>query len=107
MNEKQHKQNETSRQKDPDRFWIALGVVALVIFAIFIAQQSLSAPATFNTLPANITRDLAYQKYEEGVFILDVRDPEKWAESHIPGSTLIPLDELESRTSEIPFDQEG
>lgn len=80
--------------------------MVIVVFVISILYQSFFAPATFNTLPANINRDVAYQKYEEGVFILDVRDHEEWVEYHIPGATLIPLDELESRTSEIPFDQE-
>jgi rhodanese-related sulfurtransferase len=38
--------------------------------------------------------------------MLDVRQPEEWIEYHIPGSTLIPLDQLEARLNEIPQDQE-
>ena len=96
--------------KNKNRIWIILGIIALILFSIFIAHlSSLSSPATFetvNTVPDKIDKDLAYQKHEEGVFILDVRDPEEWSEYHIPNSTLIPRDELETRISEIPFDQE-
>jgi len=37
---------------------------------------------------------------------LDVRTPEEWVDFHAPNSTLIPLDELESRVNELPRDQE-
>jgi rhodanese-related sulfurtransferase len=43
---------------------------------------------------------------DDGAFILDVREPEEWAEYHIPGSTLIPLGELQSRANELPRDRE-
>ena len=96
--------------KDKNRIWIILGIIALILLAIFMAHlSSLSSPTTFetvNTVPDKIDKDLAYQKYEEGIFILDVRDPEEWAEYHIPSSTLIPRDELEIRINEVPFDQE-
>jgi rhodanese-related sulfurtransferase len=38
--------------------------------------------------------------------VLDVRQPEEWDQVHIPGTTLIPLGELESRLSEVPKDKE-
>ena len=98
--------NNISARKDPDRIPDIIGTVVAIISVIMILSLSFSVPGISNSLPANINRSLVYQKYKEGVFILDVRDPEEWAESHIPGSTLIPLDELESRTGEIPFDQE-
>jgi rhodanese-related sulfurtransferase len=44
----------------------------------------------------------AYQMRENGAFILDVRTQEEWVEVHIPDSTLIPLEELETRISEVP-----
>jgi rhodanese-related sulfurtransferase len=43
---------------------------------------------------------------DSGAFILDVREPDEWNESHIPGATLIPLGELASRVDEVPQDQE-
>ncbi len=42
---------------------------------------------------------------DEGAFILDVREDYEWAEGHIPGSTLIPLNELPDRLAEVPQDQ--
>lgn len=38
-------------------------------------------------------------------FLLDVREPHEQAICHIAGAKLIPLGELESRTSEIPGDK--
>jgi rhodanese-related sulfurtransferase len=52
------------------------------------------------------TRGEAFAKREAGAFILDVRQPEEWQEYHVPGSTLIPLGELEGRVDELPRDQE-
>jgi rhodanese-related sulfurtransferase len=48
----------------------------------------------------------AYQKRQEGAFMLDVRTSEEWAAGHIPGAVLIPLDQLSTRSGELPGDQE-
>lgn len=37
-----------------------------------------------------------------GLSVLDVRSPSEWEAGHIEGSTLIPLPELENRSSEVP-----
>jgi sulfur-carrier protein adenylyltransferase/sulfurtransferase len=42
----------------------------------------------------------------EDLFILDVRQPEEYEESSIPGSVLIPLAELRERLDEVPRDRE-
>jgi rhodanese-related sulfurtransferase len=42
----------------------------------------------------------------QGAFLVDVRQPEEFAEGHIAGSTLIPLDDLESRVAEVPRDRQ-
>lgn len=39
------------------------------------------------------------------VFIMDVRTQEEYDEGHIMGSTLIPVDELDSRLKELPRDK--
>jgi rhodanese-related sulfurtransferase len=41
---------------------------------------------------------------DSGAFVLDVRQPEEWAEVRIPGATLIPLGELPARLDEVPRD---
>jgi rhodanese-related sulfurtransferase len=43
---------------------------------------------------------------DAGAFILDVRQPDEWAEYHIPDTTLIPLGELSARIGEVPRDQD-
>ena len=48
----------------------------------------------------------AAKKRDAGAFILDVRTPEEWNEYHVPGSTLIPIDELPKRVAEVPKDKE-
>lgn len=37
--------------------------------------------------------------------MLDVRTQAEWSEVHIPGATLIPLDELGVRMDELPADE--
>ena len=39
--------------------------------------------------------------------VIDIRVPEQFAESHIPGSINIPQDELSSRASELPEDRDA
>ena len=78
-------------------------VVALIIFLIASlgGEQSSSA----EKLPAFVSVDEAYQLYQEGTFVLDVRTLEEWNDFHAPNTTLIPLDELASRVNELPKDQ--
>jgi phage shock protein E len=65
-----------------------------------------SAPAAAAPLPDTVSIAEAAAKREAGAFILDVRTPEEWNDYHIPGSTLIPLDQLENRLNEVPKDKE-
>ncbi len=48
----------------------------------------------------------AVELRDQGAFILDVRQPEEWNELHVPGATLIPLDQLPQRVNEVPKDKE-
>jgi rhodanese-related sulfurtransferase len=57
-------------------------------------------------LPAEISVEEAYQKYNAGGFVLDVRSPEEWIEYHAPNTLLIPLDELPDRIQELPRDRD-
>ena len=38
---------------------------------------------------------------EKGIILLDVRTIEEYTEKHIPGSILIPVDEIQSKASEL------
>ena len=44
----------------------------------------------------------AYQLYQDDVFVLDVRTPEEYQDGHLPGATLIPIDQLGARYGELP-----
>jgi phage shock protein E len=51
---------------------------------------------------------LAHQLVEDqGALLLDVRTPGEFAERHLPGSLLIPHDEIDRRISEVLEAQEG
>ena len=97
----------TSSSKKSTWLWvtIAAAIVLIGIFGVFILFPS-SDQVSATTLPAEITVDEAYEKYENGVYFLDVRTPEEWVEYHAPNTTLIPLDQLEARVNEVPHDQE-
>lgn len=62
--------------------------------------------AATTSYPLEITTTDAAAKRNAGAFILDVRQPEEWADYHVPGSTLIPLGELSARVNEVPRDKE-
>jgi len=62
------------------------------------------APAA--ALPATVSVAEAAALRDAGAYILDVRQPEEWAEVHIPGAVLIPLGELPGRLAEVPRDSD-
>lgn len=41
------------------------------------------------------------EKLREGATLYDVREPEEYAEGHIPGAVNLPLSQLQARESEI------
>ncbi len=62
--------------------------------------------STQNLVVREISIDQAYQLYQEKVAFLDVRTPEEWNDAHVPGSTLLPLEDLENRVNDLPKDLE-
>ncbi|UCD99250.1 MAG: rhodanese-like domain-containing protein [Chloroflexota bacterium] len=94
-----------------DRSWLWLGSLLFLITILSLGISSCStapAPAAESaaTLPAEISINEAHKLYQEGVYFLDVRTQEEWDEFHAPNSTLIPLDQLESRLGELPQDEQ-
>ena len=73
---------------------------------VVATQAAASTPVSAIPLPDEITVAEAAAKRNAGAFILDVRTPEEWNEYHIPGTTSIPLDQLETRLNEVPKDKE-
>jgi rhodanese-related sulfurtransferase len=96
---------EVQRQKMTRReipwFTIAIFAIAAVGLALIVGYRLLN-PST----GAEISVTSAYEKYEEGAFLLDVREEHEWNGIRIPNTTWIPLGELAERTNELPRDQE-
>lgn len=97
------KQKRAKRQTTNIWLWGLLGLVVIALGGFLIFEQNGTAVDAY---PQEISVSQAAAKRQAGVFILDVRQPEEWADAHIPGSTLIPLGDLESRINEVPKDQE-
>ena len=75
--------------------WIGLGVAAMVGVLFLLFRPS-------DRGLTKITAAEAYDRYQRGAFLLDVRELEEWSSAHIPGSVFIPLDELAGRLDEVP-----
>lgn len=85
--------------------WIAVITLVVVIAAVVLWLLTRNSPAAADSSKEISVND-AYAKYNAGVFLLDVRTAEEWAEYHVPDTTHIPLDELDKRLGELPRDQE-
>jgi rhodanese-related sulfurtransferase len=100
--------------------WVlsGLGLLVVIVVAVLILQGTgtgttsaqvagvPAAAASTTSLPAEISVAEAAAKRDAGAFILDVREPNEWADYHIPGATLIPLGQLSTRVNEVPRDKE-
>lgn len=82
----------------------AVGILVIALGAFWKLQPKSSRAN--NTALRIISVAEAYSKYEQGIFLLDVRSPQEWEKNHIPNTTLIPLDQLPDRINEVPKDQE-
>lgn len=108
---KKKKQRQRSNNKAA-LILIGAGAVLLVIVAVWLALSAPSGPpaqAQAEIPLAEIERvSLADAKTafdQNRALFLDVRDPESYAASHIPGARNIPLTNLESRLNELSPDQ--
>lgn len=79
--------------------------ILLLVFVAIIVYL-LAIGGTSSGLSREITTEQAYQKYQAGAFVLDVRTQDEWNQYHAPNTTLIPLDQLQARMGEIPRDKE-
>lgn len=103
-------------KKSQPQYVIWLGTALLVILAIAFGSYYLSPPAADITndivengdiaFPMDVSVDEAFEMRDSGAFILDVRTQEEWEDHHIPGATLIVLDELDQHLDQIPTDQD-
>jgi rhodanese-related sulfurtransferase len=82
---------------------VQLGLVALVVLVVYLIASATGGAAT--GVAREISVDEAYQEYQNGTFVVDVRTQEEWDEYHVPNVPLIPLDQLPDRLNEIPKDK--
>jgi rhodanese-related sulfurtransferase len=89
--------DQKKRGRNLKWLWVGLGI--LFVAGIFILLSG-SRYGSVN----EITVAQAFEKYQHGAFFLDVRTQDEWDQGHIARSKLIPLDDLESRLSELSMD---
>jgi len=85
---------------------VQLGLVALVVLVVYLIASAAGGGVSSTGLARDISADEAYKMYQGGTFVVDVRTQEEWDEYHVPNTTLIPLDQLPNRLSELPKDKE-
>ena len=80
----------------------------LIDYDQFCGVRGQEGPAMAEQTSGEATVEELKQRLDRGekVFILDVRNPEEYQISRIPGSTLIPLPTLPQRFAELDRDQE-
>ena len=54
---------------------------------------------------AEIDIDTLADELAEGAVLVDVRTPQEYAEVHVPGALLVPMNELPGRLSELEKDR--
>ncbi len=82
------------------------GLVAIALLLLIVTVLVVLNRGGENSLPANITVQDASERFDQGTFLLDVRESSEWNEAHIDGAVLIPLGELSARMNELPADQD-
>ncbi len=92
-------QHRGNRKRNLTPLWVGLGIVVIVVAALILLRPG--SPTV-----SEITAAQAYEKRHAGALFVDVRTQEEWAQGHIANSTLIPLDELPDRLSELPRDRD-
>ncbi len=108
MNRKQYRKSRATTLEIPQgNSWLWIGSLLVLIAILSLGMSACSSAPTqvmadVESLPATISIQEAHNLYEEGVFLLDVRTQEEWDDFHAPNTTLIPLDQLESRLGELP-----
>jgi len=72
-----------------------------------VKPQAVASPtATVLAMPVDVTPKMVEDLRSTGaIALIDVREPEEYAEGRIPGAVLIPLGELSKRLDEVPTDK--
>jgi len=81
---------------------IRISVLNILIISLLLGASLASCTTKPVAGELIVSAPDAYQLYQNDVFVLDVRTPEEYQESHLPGATLIPVEELGARYGELP-----
>jgi rhodanese-related sulfurtransferase len=81
-------------------------VVVIVLIIVAIALSARNGSGSTSKLSADVSPVDGYQLVQNGAFLLDVRTQDEWDQYHAIGATLIPLDQLPNRLSELPKDKQ-
>lgn len=84
---------------------VQFAMVAIVAFIVYLIASA--GGSSDGSLAREVSTDEAYKMYQQSsTFTVDVRTQQEWDEYHVPNTTLIPLDQLQNRLSEVPKDKE-
>jgi rhodanese-related sulfurtransferase len=72
---------------------------------IFLAELIENLKNPHDTIRVKSLNELL--ESDDGPMIVDIRSPEMYSESHIPGSINIPQDDLAKRADELPDDRDA
>ncbi|MDF1552102.1 MAG: rhodanese-like domain-containing protein [Deferrisomatales bacterium] len=78
--------------------------IAAVLLALWFAGLAGTARAAGPGIDTNGLQDLL-RGTPGSVFLLDVRTPREFADGRLPGSVLIPMNQVPGRLAEIPTDK--
>ncbi|ACL24056.1 rhodanese-like domain-containing protein [Chloroflexus aggregans] len=88
------------------RFGLALLLMTTIVLTACGTAATTTSPATKLPAEINVARLKTMLDRQENFFLLDVRTPQEFVQDgRIAQSTLIPLQELEQRLSELPTDK--
>ncbi len=72
-----------------------------VFRTLFLAASLLVAAFAAHAGPGAVDVKQGASLQSQGALLIDVREPDEYAQGHAPGSTLIPLGQLEQRLHEL------
>jgi rhodanese-related sulfurtransferase len=72
-----------------------------VFRTFFLAASLLAAAFAAQAGPGTVDVKQGASLQSQGALLIDVREPDEYAQGHAPGSTLIPLGQLEQRLHEL------
>jgi rhodanese-related sulfurtransferase len=97
------RQSQSRQEKKKLQVGLIVLLVAVVAIGAILLNSGLSS-ASASGLPATISTQRGHELYQEGAFVLDVREQYEWDDFHVPNTTLIPLGQLAARVTEVPKD---